>query len=110
MTLPTFHPAFLPDTLQRLRLAAGLSQVALADLLHCSGPAVNLWEMGHNAPDAARWELATIKLGAHERYGERMLWRDSTHAELHARTLAALDAVLERARERVESRRGARRA
>lgn len=55
-----------PEVLRALREAAGLSQTAIAKMVHLSGPSrVSDWEHGKHPIDAARWELLLIKLGRH---------------------------------------------
>lgn len=58
-----------PDVLRELREAAGLSQTALAELIHLSGPSrISDWEHGKHPIDPARWELLLVKLGQHPKF------------------------------------------
>lgn len=58
-----------PDMLRELRAAAGLSQTAIAKMVHLSGPSrVSDWELGKHPIDPARWELLLIKLGKHREF------------------------------------------
>jgi transcriptional regulator with XRE-family HTH domain len=67
MTRHHLHPD--RDTLRELREEAGLSQTALAKMVHLSGPSrVSDWECGKHPIDPARWELLLIKLGKHHAF------------------------------------------
>lgn len=57
------------ETLRELRAEAGLSQTAIARMVHLSGPSrVSDWECGKHPIDPARWELLLIKLGKHREF------------------------------------------
>jgi transcriptional regulator with XRE-family HTH domain len=67
MTRPDLTPD--KEILRELREEAGLSQKALAKLIHLSGPSrVCDWELGKHPIDPARWELLLIKLGKHREF------------------------------------------
>lgn len=59
-------PAPTPEEVRGARLAAGLSQPQMAELLACaSHRTVQAWESGQNPPDLARWALFLLATGQH---------------------------------------------